>query len=559
MARLTYEELQSKLNEAEDIIGALRSHEVDAVVSEKDIAFLRLREVEEAVQRARQELEERVVERTAELARVNRELRETLEEQRQTQLQLQQQAELLDLAHDMIFVHDMSGRIVFWNHGAEQSYGWTRDEAVGQFSHHLLRTEYSEPLIRITARIIRDGHWEGELTHTARDGRRIVVGSRWALRRGPDGLPAAILEIDSDITDRKQAERKMAEARYFAESIVDTIQECLVVLDPQLRIISANRAFHETFRTTDETVVGRLFDTLDNSPWGIPELRRKLLGVLPQNTSFENFEVDCDLPGIGRKTCTLSARPVRGQAPGHEMILLVIQDVTMSKRQADEIRADKEQLSALTEELLVTEERQRQRIATALHDSISQVLAFSKRELMQLGKQAPEAMRDSLKQVCRQIGSAISQTRDLMLELAPSTLQSLGLAAAVEELAEQFCNCEGFACRVQTGEEPAPVTDEVKSLLYRAVRELLVNAAKHSEARNVSVAIDSGPAGVKVVVQDDGKGFEPDELKSICNRDRGFGIFSLQQRLKHIGGRLIIDSARGRGTKVTILAPLDNG
>jgi len=75
----------------------------------------------------------------------------------------------------------------------------------------------------------------------------------------------------------------------------------------------------------------------------------------------------------------------------------------------------------------------------------------------------------------------------------------------------------------------------------------------------VSVAIDSGPAGVKVVVQDDGKGFEPDELKSICNRDRGFGIFSLQQRLKHIGGRLIIDSGRGQGTKVTILAPLDNG
>ena len=260
------------------------------------------------------------------------ERKQTRQQLEQYTCQLREQAELLDLAHDMIFVHDMEGRIVFWNRGAEQGYGWTREEALGQLSHQLLQTEYSEPLIRITAQIIRDGWWEGELTHTTRDGRKLTVATRWALRRESGGRPIAILEIDNDITRRKQAEQEMAEARRFAESIVDTIQESLVVLDSQLRVISANRSFRDTFGMAPGQIEGQFFPTLNGGRWDLPGLRSRFQEVLTQGRSFEDFEMECDFAEGGPRTLVLGARPVR--EPIHEagMILLVIQDVTIRKQ-----------------------------------------------------------------------------------------------------------------------------------------------------------------------------------------------------------------------------------
>jgi PAS domain S-box-containing protein len=541
--KLTCEELELRLHETEEIIGALRHHEVDAIVGETKVALVRLREVEEALRKAKEELELRVAERTAELAKVNE--------------QLQGQAELLDLAHDMIFVHDMDGRITFWNRGAEQTLGFTRDEAVGQLSHRLLQTEYCEPLIRITARIIREGRWEGELVHTTRDGRQLAVASRWALRRGPEGQPVAILEIDSDITDRKRAEQETAEAKRFAEDIVDTVQQGLIMLDPRLRVVSANRWFHETFQTTPERVQGRRFYALQRGRWNVPELRGRLSDVLPTNTGFAGLKIECRFPDGSCKPLVLSARPVHGRNRGSELILVVIQDITVQKQHEREIQADKTQLSALTEELIVTEERQRQQIAAALHDSICQSLAFAKRELSALERSAPSAMRERLRQARDQVAEAIDQARNLTLELAPSILYTLGLEAAIEDLAEQFDGCHRFACHVRTAQEPSPLSDPVKSMLYRAVRELLVNASKHAQAKNVSIGIEREGSNMRITVEDDGRGFDPRKLKDRSTKEGGFGLFSVQQRLTHVGGRLLIESAEGKGTKATLLAPLN--
>ncbi len=469
--------------------------------------------------------------------------------------QLQSQAELLDLAHDMIFVHDMDGRITFWNRGAEQSYGWTREEAQGQLSHRLLQTDYSEPLIRITAKIVREGRWEGELAHTTRDGRKITVASRWALRRGPGGRPVAILEIDNDITDRKRAEQEMVEAKRFAESIVNTIRECLVVLDTQLRVVSANRSFYETFKTTPRQVEGSLFYALNKGRWDDPELRSKLGDVIAQGSRFEDYELYCEVPGAGRKAFMLGAQPISGPADLPGRALVVIQDISVQKRHEEEIQSDKEQLSALTEELLSTEERQRQRVAAALHDSICQSLAFCKRELAAMEQRIPQAVRESFGQVEEQVVQAINQARDLTMELAPSVLYTLGLEAAIEDLADRFRSSDGFACEVHAADQPMPVSDEVKSLLYRAVRELLVNVSKHAKARNVSIDIRREQSQMSISVEDDGKGFSPAETGG--DRSCGFGLVSIRQRLTHVGGRIIIESGIGKGTKVTLIAPLD--
>jgi PAS domain S-box-containing protein len=122
---------------------------------------------------------------------------------------LREQASLLQLTHDTIFVRDMHNVITYWNRGAEQRYGWTSEEAVGKVSHQLARTIFPAPLEAIDAELQRTGHWEGELTHTKRDGTQIVVASRWALQRDKSGSPVAILETNNDITERKRAEEAL--------------------------------------------------------------------------------------------------------------------------------------------------------------------------------------------------------------------------------------------------------------------------------------------------------------------------------------------------------------
>ena len=126
---------------------------------------------------------------------------------------LREQAELLDLTHDAIFVRGLDGTIRFWNRGAAAMYGWSAAEAVGQVSHLLLQTEFPQPLEQILAEVIERGRWDGELIHRRRDGVPACVASRWALQRDGDGRPLAILEINNDISRQKAAEAQRAAAQ----------------------------------------------------------------------------------------------------------------------------------------------------------------------------------------------------------------------------------------------------------------------------------------------------------------------------------------------------------
>jgi PAS domain S-box-containing protein len=120
-----------------------------------------------------------------------------------------EQAALLELTQDSVFVVDMDGTIRFWGRGAEEMLGYSKSEAAGQNSHDLLHTEFATPLDQINAELMRAGHWEGDLIKTARDGRRIVVACRWALQWGKRGQLPRVLEINSDITERKRGEESL--------------------------------------------------------------------------------------------------------------------------------------------------------------------------------------------------------------------------------------------------------------------------------------------------------------------------------------------------------------
>jgi PAS domain S-box-containing protein len=141
--------------------------------------------------------------------RVEQELLQSREELKREVEERTQQASLLNLTHDTIFVRDMSDVITYWNRGAQELYGWTPEEAIGKQAHELLHAVFPVPIDSIRAELLDSGRWEGEVEKTKSDGTRVVVASRWSLRRDDQMRPAAILETNNDITERKRREQEI--------------------------------------------------------------------------------------------------------------------------------------------------------------------------------------------------------------------------------------------------------------------------------------------------------------------------------------------------------------
>ena len=138
-----------------------------------------------------------------------------------------------------------------------------------------------------------------------------------------------------DITERKGLEQMAQDARVYAESIVDTVQESLLTLDKDLRVISANSSFYSTFQVSSEETLNKFIYDIGSGQWDIPSLRELLEDILPKNTHFKNFEVDHVLTGIGRKVMSLNARRIYQQGTSTERVLLAIEDMTERKRAAE--------------------------------------------------------------------------------------------------------------------------------------------------------------------------------------------------------------------------------
>jgi PAS domain S-box-containing protein len=147
-------------------------------------------------------------------------------------------SELLELAHDAIIVRDVDSVILFWNRGAQNTYGWTPAEACGNVTHQFLKTEFPEPIDQVYEKLYKVGSWEGEVVHSTRDGKRIVVASRQVLQRDSHGRTIGILEINRDVTARKEAE----ECRRIARELHDSTGQSLAALVIHLSAVSAKIA-----------------------------------------------------------------------------------------------------------------------------------------------------------------------------------------------------------------------------------------------------------------------------------------------------------------------------
>ena len=182
------------------------------------------------------------------------------------------------------------------------------------------------------------------------------------------------------------------------------------MLDSQLRVISANRSFHETFGTAPEQVRGPVPSDAQRRGCGTFPRCEKVSAGPDAGQSFEGFEMECDLRQAGLGRWCSAPGPSETRLSGAGLILVVLQDVTVCRRQEQEIQTDKQQLASLTEELMLIEERQRRQIAEILHDSVGESLTQVEQELDALRRDAPAAMRDSLQRLREQVRRAVEWT-----------------------------------------------------------------------------------------------------------------------------------------------------
>ncbi len=193
------------------------------------------------LQKINNELEKRVIKRTAEITALNDHLLILIQQKDQAYQQLTEQAQLLDLAHDSIITWDANSLVIkFWNQGSESMYGWTKAEAIGQEIHIFLKTQFSQSVAVIHTEILEKGYWEGELIHFTKDNEAITVSSRWVIQKDKAGRANKILEINNNITDRKKSELDVKKYIYEIEDLYNNAPCGYHSLDAEGTIIRIN-------------------------------------------------------------------------------------------------------------------------------------------------------------------------------------------------------------------------------------------------------------------------------------------------------------------------------
>jgi PAS domain S-box-containing protein len=531
-----------------------------------------------------------------------------------------QQAALLDLAPSAILVRDLyTSTISFWNEGAEELYGWSRNEAIGRNSHDLLNVQFGEPTEVIGARLIATGRWEGEIEHTRRDGGRVVVASRWALLRGPGDEPRAILEINTDITPRKQAEVEVATAlaaqRAANERLAETLagRDALLSLARRLSVEDSSAQVLVAALTTAVNLLGG--DDASLARWD--DTRRVLVQAASLSSNDQNGTVlDLEYSAIGQ--AVQAHRPIvrnfgpwepAGQTPSdaqgavvavpllHEGQVLGTLCVTTrdSGRRFTETDAETlELLAGIVAAALATSEafeRQRQAVQQLkdLNQAKSDFVSIVSHEFRTplTGIQGfSEAIRDEalepdevrelagdINVEARRLGRMIGEMLDLdrmesgkmMLHRAPVQLNLI-----ITEVAERLRSGAPHHTLTLRLDPNLPTLLGDRDKLTQVMLNLLNNAIKYApDGGQVIVSSAADAKMVHVQVQDQGVGVTPDTLESIFEhytrvesersqsiQGTGLGLPIVRQIAELHGGRAWAEVAPDRGSIFHVTLPI---
>jgi PAS domain S-box-containing protein len=329
----------------------------------------------------------------------------------------------------------------------------------------------------------------------------------------------------------------------------------IALVDKDGRIVESNPALQKMLGYSLEELHNQVF-TIFSLPEDAPRCKAIFKELMDGKRDSYQVETKYICKDGSTPWGRFTVSPCRGARAEDQGAIGMLEDITDRKQADKAIRTYQEQLRSVASELSLTEERERRRLATELHDHVGQILALAQIKLGAIRQSASSTqLAEPMDEVRRLIEQTIQFTRSLTFQLSPPILYDLGFEAAVEWLAELIQEQSGISIKVQADRSAKPMNDEIRVILFQTVRELLVNVVKQANAKNIRIFITREEAILQVKIEDDGLGMGI-SADATLDGPFGFGFFSIGERLKYLGGQLEVTSEAGWGTRVTLRVPL---
>ena len=520
----------------------------------------------EALQKAYDDLEQRIEARTTELRRANEHLVQEIEDHKRTESELQRLKEYLenviDNSVDAIGIVDRQGRFLLWNRRAEEIYGYASQELAGKTTFDL----YPDPaaLERMLGKLRQDGVVrEYEIAMKKKDGSIVPMDISISLLKDDQGETIGSVCVARDLSERKKNEMELKRARdelrRYSQDLERQVRERTQAINSILRYTPAvvylkdkhgkyrlvNPRYEELFGIKNEEVQGKTDHEI--FPGEVAEqFRSNDLLVLTQKRSRQ---VEEKVPLKDGLHTYLSVKfPLYDEQGNVEGLCGISTDIT-------ELKKAQEQLRLLSGSIMNSQEKERAAIARELHDELGQVLTALRMDAVWLSERLkgkePEAAARAVT-MCDLIDTTIDEVRALATRLRPGMLDDFGLIDALDWYTKYFAQRTGISCIYKHLNVPQ-VDDLVATAAYRIAQEALTNVARHAFATRVKIDLQVKNGVLTLSVSDNGRGFESQKLaESDC-----LGLAGMRERASLLGGRLEMQSIPGKGTRVRFRLPLD--
>ena len=561
----------------------LTSQRMQSLIDERDSANQDLTSANEEIQSSNEELQsinEELETSKEELQSSNEELNTLNEELQNRNRELSRLGDdltnLLSSTTIPILMLDHELRIRRMTSAAEQLFN-VRSSDIGRPIGDI-RMRLNVDDLELSVRRVMETLNAEELELQDLEGRWYLLRIR-PYRTADNRIEGAVLTL-IDIDQIRRAQIKADAARDFAESVVESVQTPLLVLRSDLRIRMANRAFCESYGLQHAEIENRFFHEIGGGRWNLPELRIALERLPSSQEPVEDFEIEQEYPGLGKRNLLISAHSV--QPGGENQILVAVEDVTAQKR-AEHVLIDEQErlkrslesgetalheseaallrgrneLRALTAKLLQTQAEERRRVSRELHDDLSQKTAKLQFDVETLEQHLPPDLKEVKKRLLNirdGVETLSNDIRRIAYELHPSSLDHLGVTVALRTYIREFTEREGIPVRFTSRKVPAKIPAEIASTLYRIVQEALRNVSKHAGKTSVSIALTGDPNQLSLSIQDHGIGFDVHSLQD----KGGLGLISMQERARLVHGDFSLETLPGRGATITVQVPLSS-
>ena len=509
-----------------------------------------------------------------------------------------QSRSLVEGSSEALLLTATGGRVLAANPVACRMFGMAEAEICQREWSGLAESE-DRRLADALAELARTGRFAGALRFRRKDGSAFEGEVSAAVFAGQGGAPRTSLAI-CDITARIRMEQALRALSRFNQGILDGLTAHICVLDENGMIVAVNRAWRGFAAANPpsaaKTDVGADYFAVCEAATGeeavmARETVRGLRAVLRGELAEFSFEYPCHSSETQRWFLLQAARLADESHPrivvahvniterkqaeealqaAHALLEGRVQERTAElaqtvddlrrevdrRREAERIlRGQALQLRALTAELTLAEQRERQRLAQLLHDGLQQWLVAARLRVARLGRFQYPDVPESCRDIAALLEQAIESSRSLSAELSPPILYTGGFLPALEWLARWMRETHHLTVALQVGASVGGMDESTTLLLFQAVRELLFNVVKHAGVQEAVVEVAQPDGQVCVTVIDQGKGFDP--AQAPAGASSGLGLASIRRRLEYLGGTLEITSTAGEGSRFTLTVPLN--